>query len=168
MRIVSRKWDGGPHRDSDAIELGEDRRGLWLWMPENTPVKTPTGTYLARPGLRLFPEGAWWSAYFVPAHVTSGRPEQWYVDIGTPAQRRGDLITFIDLDLDVERLGRSGVALLDEDEFEHNRSAMAYPRAVVEKALQVASEVFSRMVAGAEPFGTASESWLERGLAIPS
>lgn len=165
VRVISTKWDGGPHRDSDAVELGADRHGLWLWMPDDTPVTTPAGTYLARPGLRLIPAGTWWSAYFVPPHSESGRPEQWYVDIGTPAQRRGDLITFIDLDLDVERLGGAEVALLDEDEFALNQAAMEYPTAIIQKARQVAADMVAWIASGTEPFGTVSEDWLNRGRA---
>lgn len=87
-RVFSTKWDGSVHRDSEAIELGEDEHGSWFWMEDGTPVTTARGTYLARPGVRLFPPDSWWSAYFVPAHAPSDRLQQWYVDVTTPTTVR--------------------------------------------------------------------------------
>lgn len=162
VRVVSTKWNGGAHRDSEALELGEDRYGRWLWMPDGTPVTTAGEGYLARPGLSLFPAGAWWSAYFVPPHPEWGGLEQWYVDIATPAVQSARRISFIDLDLDVERLGAGDVRLLDEEEFETNRVTFGYPPEVVLRARCVAREMVAWMSSGTEPFGTASQQWFKR------
>lgn len=160
VRVLSTKWGGGAHRDSEATELGRDRHGLWLWMPDGTVVTAAKGSYPACPGLRLFPENSWWSAYFVPPYPGLNRPEQWYVDITTPAVRTAELITFVDLDLDVERLGGGQVHLLDEDEFQTNSAALKYPAEVVARAQHVAGEMLAWMESGAEPFGVVSQQWL--------
>ncbi len=103
--------------ERSAAALGADALGTWLWMPGGTVVETPSGSFQATPGLRLFPLGAMWSAYFVPAFPFGRRPKHLYVDITTPATRRGSLIEFLDLDLDVEQLDDGQVRVLDQDEF---------------------------------------------------
>lgn len=116
------------------MELGADRHGTWLWMPDQTPVRTRELTYMATRGLRLFRVGADWSTYFLLA--CTGRPKQLYVDITTPATRTDDLFEFIDLDLDVEQLDDGDVRILDEEEFALHRSAYRYPPHVADRALQ--------------------------------
>jgi protein associated with RNAse G/E len=162
VRITSTKWDGTAHRDNDAEYLGDDQYGQWFWMPDQTLVTTSNGIYHATPGLRLFPAGTWWSAFFVPPHLAAGRPEQWYVDVATPATRDGDVITFVDLDLDVERLDRGVVTILDRDEFDENRVRLGYPADVVARAVATADEVAEWMQSGREPFGVISQYWLAR------
>lgn len=159
VRITSRKWDGSPHRDNHAIELGTDMHGRWLWMPEDERVITAAGSYRAVAGLRLFPPGeTWWSAFFVPRHQRTGRAQQEYVDIATPAVLRADLIEFVDLDLDVERLDDGPVKVLDRDEFEERRVSMSYPSDVVERALRSAAAVRDLMAHRQPPF----DGWWRR------
>ena len=159
VRIRSRKWDGGAHRDNEADLLGDDRYGRWLWMPDGTPVDGPGGVWSARAGLRLFPVGGpWWSAFFVPA--TPDRPQQLYVDVTTPAVVEPGLITFVDLDLDVEILGDAAPAVLDRDEFDEHRRQWGYPESVVDEATSTAAAMLAVMAELAEPFGSVWRRWL--------
>ncbi|MDQ2846430.1 MAG: hypothetical protein M3Y77_08785 [Actinomycetota bacterium] len=73
VRITSTKWDGSPHGDHQAVNLGADEHGRWLWMPEGELVTTAINSYPAVAGLRLFPTGSWWSAFFVPCQPSTGR-----------------------------------------------------------------------------------------------
>ncbi len=161
MRILSRKWDGSLHRDSYGYELGTDRHGTWLWMPDQTPVTTKNVTYLAPRGLRLISIGCDWSAYFVPA--SRDRPKQLYVDITTPAVRTDNLIEFVDLDLDVEQLDDGDVQILDEDVFAQHRQLFGYPAPIVERAVQRSRSIADCIARGLEPFATAHLAWLVAG-----
>lgn len=161
VRITSTKWDGSPHRDNHAWDLGTDEHGRWLWMPEGERVATHTASYPAVAGLRLFPTGTWWSAFFVPHHPATGRQQQEYVDIATPTAIGDDLITFIDLDLDVERNNDGPVAIVDRDEFDERRRSMNYPDVVTQRALQAATMVEQLMVRRQGPFDGAWRGWRE-------
>jgi len=160
VTIESTKWDGSPHRQFTAIELGRDHHGTWLWMPEGTVVTKPDTSFRARAGLQLFPPGKWWSAFFVPTGPTGDR--WWYTDVILPAIWDEDRVSFVDLDLDVEQIGSGPVTVLDQDEFEANRVAMRYPPRISQRALATAAEMTEWMLSGREPFGVASEIWLER------
>lgn len=120
--------------EGSAAALGADALGTWLWMPGGTVVETPSGSFQATPGLRLFPLGAMWSAYFVPAFPFRRRPSTCTSTSRHPRRRRGNLIEFIDLDLDVEQLDDGQVRVLDQDEFTtHSRVRGAGVGAGVER-----------------------------------
>lgn len=162
VRITSRKWDGSPHRDNLATELGTDEHGRWLWMATGERVVTGSGSYEAVAGLRLFPPGdVWWSAFFVPRHPPTRRPQQEYVDVTTPAVLGTGLIGFVDLDLDVERLDDGSVRVLDRDEFDERRVTMRYPAAVADEALRTAALVEGLMTRRRGPFDGAWRRWRE-------
>ncbi|MBA3250729.1 MAG: DUF402 domain-containing protein [Geodermatophilaceae bacterium] len=160
IRVRSTKWDGALHKDFTALELGTDRHGRWLWLPEGSPVRTPVVTFPAGAGLRLVPEHTWWTAWFIPGRVECGRQGQLYVDVCTPAECTGDLIEFVDLDLDVERLGEGQVCVLDEDEFEANRHRYDYPAELVDRALRTCGEVLAAVRGAEPPFGGEHLRWL--------
>ena len=126
----------------------------------------PTGEWSRRhrevqatPGLRLVPLGAMWSAYFVPALPRRRRPKQLYVDITTPATRRGNLIEFIDLDLDVEQLDDGQVRVLDQDEFTTHSRTWAYPHELVRAAEATCQRIVSAVNNGEPPFDGSEISW---------
>lgn len=165
VRITSRKWDGTPHRDNLATELGTDEHGRWLWMATGERVVTGSGSYQAVAGLRLFPpDDVWWSAFFVPRHAPTGRAQQEYVDITTPATLGTGLIEFVDLDLDVERLDDGPVRVLDRDEFDERRVTLRYPAAVADEALRTAALVEELMTRRQGPFDGAWRRWREIAL----
>lgn len=167
VRITSRKWDGSPHRDNQATELGNDAHGRWLWMSAGERVVTGSGSYPAVAGLRLFPpRDAWWSAFFVPRHDPTGRPQQEYVDITTPPTHGVELIEFVDLDLDVERLDDGPVRVLDRDEFDERRVTMDYPDRLAEQAIRTAALIEDLMIRRQGPFDGAWHRW--RGVALRS
>jgi hypothetical protein len=156
--VVSTKWDGSFHRRTTTVELGTDEHGTWLWMPPGTVVTTATGTMQVLPCLRLIPVGSRWSAYFVPA--VAGRPRQVYVDITTPAVRSGDVIEFVDLDLDVQQMDDEPVEVLDGEEFQRNRQRMGYPPEVAAAAERTCADAVAAVRARVPPFDGSHERWL--------
>lgn len=162
VSVVSRKWNGDFHRRTPGVELGTDAAGTWLWMPERTVAETPSGTYNAIPGLRLLPIGRMWSAYFVPSDPLRRRPRQLYVDITTPTTRAGDVIEFIDLDLDVEQFDDGEVRVLDRDEFEEHAREWAYPAALVDAAEEACRSVVTAATRATPPFDGSYVAWWQR------
>lgn len=157
--VESRKWDGSLHRRTVMIELGTDQHGLWLYMPTGTHVQLPASSFVASAGLRLIPLGERWSVYFVRPVPDTGRPEQLYVDITTPATRSGDQIEFVDLDLDVERLDHGSVLIMDRDEFALNQQRWSYPPEEIAITEATATAVQKMIMAGEPPFDGSEGSW---------
>lgn len=160
VRITSRKWDGSAHRDSGAFDLGRDEFGRWLWAPEGELVATPHGCWASVGGLRLFPEGgARWSTFIRVGDSLTDEDRHLYVDITTPATSAAELIEFVDLDLDVQRVGTGPVRVLDRDEFEAHRRTMSYPDELATGALRSTDELAEWLNAEREPFDQVWRHW---------
>ncbi len=159
VTVVSSKWNGDFHRSTPSLELGSDKFGTSLWMPPGTIAETRSGLYEAIPGLRLVPVGQRWSAYFVPSSPAVSQPASIYVDITTPNERRGDVLKFIDLDLDVEVVGAGPVRVLDRDEFTTHAQAWGYPDDTVRAAEVTCNRLTAALTNAEAPFDGTYLSW---------
>lgn len=160
------KWDGTLHWHFDVTRLGEDEHGVWLGGPEG-PVRRGSEPPIASPRFALLlPRGDWWTATF--NDDAGGSPFGYvvYIDICTPPEWNGELVSCVDLDLDVAKGLDGDVHLLDEDEFEEHRTAMGYPGRIVDRARATAAARFADLEAGREPFASVGPRWLERALRL--
>ena len=149
--------------------LGSDEHGDWYGTPIGTRFSRPGQRFLSetehvvlvpRPGLIDSGDGAAsWVATFYDNHPSIHT----YVDITTPARTSLDLVTCVDLDLDVVR-NRDGDAVWvdDEDEFVEHQVLLGYPPEVIDGARIACDRVRSAVERQDEPFGTASRAWLAR------
>ena len=154
-----RKWGGAEHWAFRLERLAEDEHGVWLGgRPGNVTLRGPRGALAFKTHhLMLIPAGAWWVASFNEPPTRS----LIYVDVTTPPRWDGDLVTMVDLDLDVI-LGPDGdVFLEDEDEFDEHRVALAYPDDIVHRARATADQVLRSVRAREEPFATVGPRRLE-------
>ncbi len=162
VRLVFTKYDGSLHWHQTLQYLGEDEHGIWLGARAGATAQRgtePPVRYEA-PSVQLIVAGKWWTAVF---NDPPARAEV-YCDISTPAQWRGaDEVTMIDLDLDVVR-GRADqrVFVDDEDEFAELQVRYGYPPEVISQAEETAAWLMAAVSAGAEPFGSAAEAWLDK------
>lgn len=157
-----RKWRDRPHWEFDAAWLGADAHGSWLGVPR--------GTWLSRPGagfhaladqVVLVPHDAWWMATFYSPYDAQ-RPVDVYVDIATPATWDGDVVTSVDLDLDVIRGATGRTWVDDEDEFAEHRVTLDYPEDLVAGALEVCPHVLDAVESAAAPFDGTALRWLAK------
>ena len=145
ITIEWRKWDGRLARTATGRVLGQDRYGMWLGSPPEVEAVPYGDTFVI-----LIPSDGWWIA----RHFADG----WKVDIGTPAEWHGDLVRFVDLDLDVRVL--NGIVWVeDEEEFDERRQA--YPDDVAATAVAETERIRGRLEAMTEPFTSVGDTWLE-------
>jgi uncharacterized protein len=162
VRLVFTKYDGSLHWHQMLLYLGEDEHGIWLGARSGATAQRgaePPVRFEA-PSVQLIVAGQWWTAVF---NDPPARAEV-YCDISTPAQWRSPgEVTMIDLDLDVVR-GRADqrVFVEDEDEFAEHQLRYGYPPDVISQAEETAARLLVAVSAGAEPFGSAAESWLDK------
>lgn len=161
------KYDGTLHWHFDVVRLGEDEHGVWLGGADGTPVRRGSEPPLSStPFALLIPAAGWWVATFNPDVPDSPFQHVVYADVCTPAALDGSTIEAIDLDLDVATRADGTVSLLDEDEFEEHRVAMAYPGHVVDRARGAAAALYAAMDAGREPFASIGRTWLAEALRL--
>ena len=118
-----------------------------------SPIETP------RPFVILVPESEWWTI----VHTSPGADAEMYVDITTPATwESADLVSAVDLDLDVVRWTDGRVELVDEDEFLEHQTLLGYPPWMIDAARATAARAVLAAERRIEPFGSAGRGWLER------
>jgi protein associated with RNAse G/E len=157
------KWGGGRHYEFTMSRLGEDEHGVWLGAPQGTTIRRPGSVFPSTTEwVTCFARSAGWTASFYP-HERHDIAT--YVDITTVPQwlRDGalDVVSMVDLDLDVV-LGVDGSLLIDdEDEFEQHRHSLAYPVEIVALAQSATAAVYDAIAAGDEPYRAVGQRWLE-------
>jgi uncharacterized protein len=162
VRLVFTKYDGSLHWHQTMLYLGEDEHGIWLGArPGSTAQRgSEPPVHFDGASVQLVPSGPWWTAVF--NDPPSGA--EVYCDISTPPQWASpDVVTMVDLDLDVVRLRRDGrVFVDDEDEFALHQVRYGYPPDVIAAAEEAAAWLLAAVSAGAEPFGSAAQAWLDK------
>jgi hypothetical protein len=154
VRVEKRKYPDQTHLTWEAVELGADEYGIWLFAPQGVRNNH------SAPGIQLLPSARWWVAWW---WADSSR---WWcaADIATPPSLAKGVWSYDDLEIDVwgDEAGFRGV--VDEDEFEQARQSVPFPALTAMSALASRDEVVALMNAGTEPFGTVGWEHLRSAL----
>jgi len=160
IRVVYRKYDDSLHWHLTMDHLGEDEHGVWAGQRAGGRMRKGDAAPVihACAHVVLFPRADWWTAWFnsAPDEVAV------YCDVTTPpAWPEPDVVTMVDLDLDVIRhRADASVEVVDQDEFDEHRQRWAYPADVVTTATAAARRLTQLLGDGSEPFGSAYRRWL--------
>ena len=101
------------------------------------------------------------SWFTVSADVIGGEIQQYYCNINEPARKSGNVVTFVDLDLDlVYRDGEWKV--VDEDEFAGNAIKYGYPEETIWRARQELKNLQDRIANKKFPFDGTLEKFVTR------
>jgi uncharacterized protein len=156
------KWGGGRHYEFAMSRLGEDEHGIWLGAPGGTTIRRPGHVFPSTTEwVTCFATAAGWTASFYPhdRHTIAT-----YVDITTvPEWSRddeSDVVSMVDLDLDVVLLVEGELLIDDDDEFEEHRHSLGYPVEIVALAQSTATAVYDALAAGEEPYRSVGARWL--------
>ncbi|MEV0586071.1 DUF402 domain-containing protein [Nonomuraea sp. NPDC050310] len=162
MRVVFTKYDGSLHWHHPARLLGEDEHGVWVGCEAGTLGAKGDGPPVTwdKAFVMLLPREEGWVALFnEPGHST-----EVYVDVSTVPVWSEDMVTMVDLDLDVIRRATGEVFLDDADEFAEHQVTFGYPPEVIEAAERSAAWLMEAVSARKGPFGGAHEAWLAQVL----
>lgn len=165
VHVAMSKWGGTPHWEFDTLVLGEDAFGAWFGTPIGTPFARPGRSHVTehehvvlvpRPQLLgEHPAADWVATVYAGHHVHT------YVDITTPTRWERDLVSTVDLDLDVVRTSEDVVYVDDEDEFAEHQVQLGYPDELIAGAERACALVERAVTERSGPFAGVSESWLD-------
>jgi uncharacterized protein len=105
----------------------------------------------------LVPADGWWIANWNGPGETDISV---YVDVTSKPSVQPDVVSAIDLDLDVVRLRDGTIRVLDEDEFAEHQVRYSYPAEVIEQARATTDDLVAWLTAGTEPFAAVGSAWL--------
>lgn len=158
VRLVYRKYDESLHWHQWMKYLGDDQYGVWLGSPAGSVSQRGDEPEVVNESahVMLCPRDRWFTAMF----NDEPRSTEIYCDITTPAEFTDDLVTMIDLDLDVIRKRDGQIIIDDEDEFAEHQVKYGYPADVIAQA-QASCDWLVTAVATEEPFLTVYKKYLD-------
>jgi uncharacterized protein len=141
VTVQARKFDGRLHREWKANLVAQDDALIIVEGVFEEEVRHPqlgtiaagtlsTEYYWAHRGYSIF-------RFLQP----SGGLRNYYCNINLPAEFDGDVLTFIDLDIDVLVAPDFSYRVLDEEEFAANAALYAYPQDVLEAVPHALAEL---------------------------
>ncbi|WP_054026463.1 DUF402 domain-containing protein [Bacillus sp. FJAT-28004] len=149
-------------------ELLADRHkeeSIKVLINRQTPIQESDGKiWISRvPAVSFFIPGQWFN---VVALLEDGGV-RYYCNIASPLFLQGDVLTYIDYDLDVIRTVDGGRSVVDQDEYEMHKTAYHYPKMVEDKVQVGLEALLLRMDQGQSPFQDQLvmkyyEDWLKR------
>ncbi|MCA0758673.1 DUF402 domain-containing protein [Paenibacillus sp. N4] len=115
-----------------------------------TPIQESDGKiWISRvPAVSFFLPGQWFN---VVALLEEGGI-RYYCNVASPPYLLGDVLTYIDYDLDVIRTADGLRFVVDQDEYDLHKAAYHYPKMVDEKVKEGLNSLIGRIDAGQTPF----------------
>lgn len=100
------------------------------------------------PGVSFFLPGKWFNI----VALLEDEGIRYYCNVASPFYQSGEIITYIDYDLDVILNQKGDIYILDEDEYNKHRKLYHYSQAVEEKVKLGLEEVLELAKSRGEPF----------------
>ena len=160
VRVEFTKWGGWPHWAFDGLYLGEDEHGEWIGHPAGTFAAKPDSTFTSGwPWLTLKPRRN--AAHLITINGDDHPDLAIYVDMSTPPEWSGTVLTCVDLDLDVIERHDGTVFIDDEDEFAEHQVSLNYPPEIIDLARAAADRVLAEVTAHTAPYDGSANRWFE-------
>jgi hypothetical protein len=116
------------------------------------------------PGVSFFIPGQWYNV----VALLEDYGVRYYCNVASPPYVAGNVLTYIDYDLDVIRAPGGNVQVVDQEEYELHRLNYRYSEAVQQKVQIGLQRLLERIEAGGAPFDgewvtDCYEHWKRRG-----
>lgn len=112
------------------------------------------------PSVEFFSLAEWFT---VSATVDDGAITHYYCNIAEPAEFAEDVLSFIDLDVDLVRNRQGQWLVVDEDELAQNAVRFGYPPGLVARAQVELEHLRARVAAGRFPFDGTLDRYAAKG-----
>lgn len=174
-RIETFNYPDVPRYFFPAAIVDEQTDYLIIYQPAGAPIWSGKTSKLYRSTQHsmgvLFPDRDYNLILFWLADWTF---DAYYVNIALPTRWDGEVMDYIDLDLDVlwlteetprvqKGLSKAGVYLLDRDEYEERKLQYNYPPEIMERAEAAVIDVMAHIEARVFPFDDSLIGWRPTG-----
>jgi len=161
IRIESYKHDHSLHRIWDKTTLIHTSDAVVIGGNDRVKVTEADGREwrTREPAICTFGRGQWFNT------IAMIRDDgiYYYCNIGSPFSMKGQLLSYIDYDLDVKVYPDMTFSILDEEEFLLHSKQMNYPPFVVERVQSALREVVDWVRARRGPFQSGFvQRWYDR------
>lgn len=172
--IKSFKHDGHLHRvwlenwrvPADKLTPEHQAQALQVFVNCQTRIREADGReWTSRiPGVSFFIPNKWYNV----VALIEGDGIRYYCNVASPYYQSGNVLTYIDYDLDVILNQRGEIHVLDEDEYNKHKKLYHYSQAVEDKVKAGLQELLGAVQRREEPFHDAAvlayyQTWKECG-----
>jgi protein associated with RNAse G/E len=159
MRIKSFKHDGSLHRvwqenwlvPQEGLHPAHQSEAVWIFLNDQTLIVEADGKeWISRvPAVSFFMPNQWFNV----VALLEENGIRYYCNLASPPYRYGDVLTYIDYDLDVVVLPNGSVHELDRDEYQRHRIEYRYSKRVAEEVDNGLSILRATIASKGFPFG---------------
>ncbi len=151
-KIISRKFDGSINRRWEAEFVGQSDERLTFVGVFEKDVDHPELGFIDRGTVSY--EYYWLDRWYnvFRFHRPDGTLRNWYCNVNLPPTYAGDVLDYIDLDLDLLVWPDLRTEILDRDDFERNAESYDYPESVRAGAENALDELRSMIIGRRFPF----------------
>jgi uncharacterized protein len=156
--IKSFKHDGHLHRvwlenwrvPADGLKAAHRADSIQVFVNCHTRIRESDGReWTSRiPGVTFFLPGKWYNV----VALLEDEGIRYYCNVASPFYQAGDVLTYIDYDLDVILNQKGDIIVLDEDEYHKHRKLYHYSQTVEDKVKAGLEELLERVRKREEPF----------------
>lgn len=161
---IHRTWQRNWLVPSELLVPEHREESMIVLINRQTPIQESDGKlWISRvPAVSFFIPGIW---YNIVALIEENGI-RYYCNIASPPYLQGDVLTYIDYDLDVIRTTDGGCFVVDQDEYELHSHLYHYPQMVNDKVQEGLASLLLRIERGQAPFQDEQvtayyEAWLQ-------
>jgi uncharacterized protein len=153
VTVRTYKYDGSEHRHWRAQISRQEDSLIVLDAKFEEEIRHPLLGTVAREtsSVEYYWLDRWYNVFrFVEP---TGELRNFYCNVNVPPVLQNDVLSYIDLDMDVLVAPDFSYSILDEDEFAANAARFKYPGEVLDKSESALKELISLIEGRAFPFG---------------
>ena len=153
VTVRTYKYDGSEHRHWRAQVSRQEDSLIVLDAKFEEEIRHPLLGTVAREtsSIEYYWLDRWYNVFrFVEP---TGELRNFYCNVNVPPVLQKNVLSYIDLDMDVLVAPDFSYSVLDEDEFAANAARFNYPREVLDKSESALKELISLIEQRAFPFG---------------
>jgi len=162
---IHRTWQQNWIVPAELLAEVHKAESMIVLINRQTPIQESDGKiWVSRvPAVSFFIPGQWFN---IVALLEEGGV-RYYCNIASPPYLQGDVLTYIDYDLDVIRTADGGRFVVDQDEYEMHKASYHYPKMVEDKVQEGLEALLGRIDQAQAPFQDQLvtgyyEEWLKR------
>ncbi|WP_139991631.1 DUF402 domain-containing protein [Paenibacillus paridis] len=168
---IHRTWQQNWLVSNELLADEHKEESMKVLINRQTPIQESDGKiWVSRvPAVSFFIPGQWFNV--VALLEESGI--RYYCNIASPPYLQGDVLTYIDYDLDVIRSADGSRHVVDQDEYDMHKAAYHYPQMVEDKVQAGLEALLHRIDQKQSPFQDHFvtlyyEEWLRRNNEVES
>ncbi len=161
IKILGLKYPNIPHYEWQAKILEKTKDSVIVLSTPGNYIHHTKGQTLKYPAHSIeYYSYVNWNT--VTLNVINGEIIDYYCNIALPSKLNENLLTFVDLDIDIIYKKETGWKVIDVDEFLINSRKYQYPKAIKERTIKETRKLLDKAINGKAPFDRTLKKYINK------